>query len=303
MKTTIRIELIPLYRCNENCNFCLYQHEKNNKNTADLAWIDSTLTSLHFKYDILQIKITGGEISLLSDFYFEMLFNLLKIHCKKIIVETNFVEFKKALINNCDIINIGYNFNNNPLQQQIFNNIKAATATGKSINIKSLDIFCKINHNQIINHLNSLKIKSWEIIPFHQTPFTLYKFRGYSEYEKIVAEYLKLSNKMKFAFQNKLQLENILNLDNYNVKTVYLTPNNKLALQNFDNDNNFFLEEFDNVEDLSKKMKEMEKKKDKFCEKCTSKLQCMANSFMNLNYTGLSCSGFKDLINKHKGGL
>lgn len=301
MKPQIRIEIIPLYRCNEKCSFCLYQHEKNNPNTMELAWIDESLLFLQHSFNIAQIKITGGEISLLSDLYFEMLYNIVKIYCKKIIVETNFLTFKKALINNCDIINVGYNFNGfSPIKSQIFKNIKAAVDTGKIINIKSLDISCQTDQSQIIEQLNQLKIKSWEIIPFHQTKYTSQKFKDYDLYENTVKTFIKLSNKMKFSFQNKLQLDNILNIDNYNIKTIYLTPNNKFAIQVFDENANFELQEFENISDLQKKLTEMEKIRDNFCKSCTSKLQCMSNYFMNPFYHKTSCSGFHNLISEFK---
>lgn len=300
MKPQIRVNLIPLYRCNQNCGFCLYSHEKQNQNTMSLSWLDESLSNISRKYDIAQIKVSGGEIALLSDLYFEMLYNILKIHCKKIIIETNFINFKKGIINNCDIINVKYNFNDySPFKQQVFSNIKAAVDTGKIINVKSLDISCKTDQSAIIEQLNILKIKSWEIIPFHQTINTRYKFKGYDEYEEVVRTFLRLSHKMKFAFQNKLQLEGILNIDNYNIKTLYMTPNDKFAVQAFEN-NNFYLREMDNLDEINNYFIEMEKKRDKICRNCTSKLKCMANYFLNLDYNGPSCSGYKDLLTQYK---
>ena len=105
---------------------------------------------------------------------------------------------------------------------------------------------------------------------------------------------------MNFAFQNKLQLDGVLDLDNYNTLTIYITPNNKFAIQNYDKKDNFSLLEVENIQELVKKCKEIENFKDKLCEKCTSKLKCMANRFLNLNYTGLSCFGCNRLINAYK---
>ena len=104
---------------------------------------------------------------------------------------------------------------------------------------------------------------------------------------------------MKFAFQNKLQLEGILNIDNYNIKTLYMTPNDKFAVQAFEN-NNFYLREMDNLDEINNYFIEMEKKRDKICRNCTSKLKCMANYFLNLDYNGPSCSGYKDLLTQYK---
>jgi hypothetical protein len=101
---------------------------------------------------------------------------------------------------------------------------------------------------------------------------------------------------MKFAFQNKLQMDSILPIDNYNTKIVYITPYSKYAIQEFNKNKQFQLLNLNNIEELQKKLEEMEKIRDNFCDKCDSKLLCLANRHLNLNYDGKSCSGFRNLI-------
>lgn len=301
MKPQLRLNILPLYRCNQTCSFCIYKNMRESSSTLDLCWLDEALSTISRQYDIVQVDISGGEVSLLSDFYFDMLFQLAKIHCKKIIISTNFVKPSNAMINRADIINVGYNFNSfSNIKQIVFDNIRAAVGSGKIINIKSLDISCQVDQSQIIEQLNNLQIKSWEIIPYHSPQEATIKFKDYDLCENTVRNFLKLSHKMKFAFQNKLQLEGILPIDNYNIKTLYLTPNNKFALQAFNDKNEVYLEEFDNFDKIVKKFGELEHLRDNFCKSCTSKLKCMANRFLNLNYTGPSCSGFKDLLADYK---
>lgn len=301
MKSQIRLNILPLYRCNQKCATCLFSCSDDKKETLDLSWLDKALGNLNREFEICQILLQGGEVSLLSDLYFEMLYQICKIYCKKIYVETNFIHAKRAILNNFDVINVKYDFDFvTPSKFNVFNNIKAAVSANKIINIKTLDICCQKDKTSIIEQLNSLKIKSWEIIPYHQTEHLNFKFKDYQYFENTVNEYLNLASSMKFAFQNKLQINNVLPIDNYNIKTVYITPYNKYALQNFDDKNNFFLEETDNFGLFLEKIKEMEKKRDIFCKNCTSKLQCMANRYLNLNYKGLSCSGFKNLIEANR---
>ena len=295
--TQIRLNILPLYRCNQNCQACPYACSNDKTQTMDLAWLDSALSNISREFDIAQILLSGGEVSLLSDLYLDMFYQICKMYSKKIYVETRFIRPKKAILNNFDIINVRYDFDTtNPFKQDIFADIKAAVSVGKIINLKTLDIFCQKDKVSIVSQINSLKVKSWEIIPYHQTKDSIIKFKDYSFFEKTIKDYLALSGNMKFAFQNKLQLENILPIDNYNIKTVYLTPNNMYALQEFDDQNNFSLKEFSNINDLINKMKENEISRDNFCKNCTSKLMCLANYYLNLNYQGPSCSGFKDLI-------
>ena len=295
MKEQIRLYVIPLYTTKENDEYYIFNDKKDDQNKLDIFWLDTALIDLKNHYSILQTEICGGEITLVSDFYLNMLFQIIKLNCNKIFISTNFVNYNKSLINCFDTINVKFNFNGfSKHKQQVFDNIKKFN--NKSINLKSLDISCDRNEKQIIEELNMSKIKSWEIIPYHHGKGIKKIQRSYSETEKVIRKYLFFTKSMRFAFQNKLQLDEILPIDNYNVKNVYITPNNKFALQNFTENDEFELLEFDNVLDLQEKIKEMENLRDKICLNCDSKLRCLANRYLNLNYKNESCSGLIDLI-------
>lgn len=298
MKSLIRLYVIPLYTNKHTSDYYIFNDKANDNHKIDLIWLDNALTELKFNYNIIQTEICGGEITLVSDFYFEMLINLIKMNCNKINLLTNFINSSKTILNSCDVINVKYNFNGYTKEKDlVFKNIEKAICQNKIINVKSLDVSCKINEQRIINELNNLKIKSWEIIPYHKGINSKINQSDYSEFEKLIKKYLFLNKNMKFAFQNRLQLDEILNIDNYNVKNIYLTPNNKFAVSSFTKNNEFELLEFDNILDLQKKIEEMENLRDNFCHNCNSKLRCLANRYLNLNYKGESCSGFKNLIN------
>lgn len=295
MKQSIRLYIIPTYKNSHAEDYYIFNAK--DENTLDIVWLDNALTELKNNYNILKTEICGGEITNLSDFYFNMLFHLIQINCNKIVVSTDFVDFNKSMINYCDIINVKYNFNGYSRAKDIvYNNIRAATAENKIINIKSLDISCKTNVRVIIEDLNKLKVKSWEIVPYHQSQYSKIKAMSYHEFEELIKKYLFFVKDMKFAFQNKLQLDEILPIDNYNVKNVYILPNNKFGLLDVDDNNKINVLEFNTLSDLQLKIREMEKLRDNFCNVCDSKLRCLANRLINLNYKDESCSGFKNLI-------
>lgn len=289
MKKSIRLHVIPNYETNQKDIYNFFDQFLEKTDILDLVWLDKALDELDKKFKITKIEIEGGEISLLSEFYFELLYNLLKIHCNKLTVTTNFINFNKGIINYADIINVMYNFNSyKNLNQQIFKNIKAASTSNKIINLKTVDISLKNDEISNINLINTLKIKSWEIIPY-------YNEKDYTIFEKIIKKYLKYTKYMKFAFTNELQLKNILNLNNYETFDVYILPENEYGLKIFKN-NMLTLQKFSKLEDLLTKLTEIEILRDTFCKNCTSKIKCMSNYFFNYTYTGKSCSGFKDLI-------
>lgn len=290
MKNQIKVIILPLYYSNSKYN--IYEYNKTNKNHLEIVKADELLSDLSNNFNISQIDIIGGEISLLSDFYFDMLYNLCKIYSKKINVYTNFIKVNKSIINNCTSLNVICNFNEfNTDIEQVFHNINA---TDKTINLKSLDVSCIKNPDKIIGMLNNTNIKSFEIIPSRFINFKSYEF-----FENVVKIYLDKVKLMKFAFQNKLQLDNVLPIDNYNTEKIFIIPDGKYALQQFINNKPDLLE-FDNILNLKEELDKMEKISTIYCKKCNSKLVCMSNYFFDMSYDNVSCCGFKNLIEQYK---
>ncbi len=291
----LALSVNPLYRCNLNCPFCYLGSLKNNSNILDLTYLAKILNQASMRYDIEVIDIYGGEISLLSDFYFDFLVKLCKTFSKNVNITTNFVNFNKSLINNFDTIAVSLDFNNfRDKQEIVYKNIKAATESGNVINILSLDISCQKNQEEIIKILNNLHIKSWRLIPYSKSKETKLNFNGYQYFENTVKEFLKLQDKMNFSFINKLELDGIINEDYYNTTHFYITPNNKVALLKFNNNEEYF-DEFNSLDDLYEELKNEQIKRGIYCKDCSIKNKCLAEHF-NYDYKGESCSGFKNLI-------
>lgn len=300
MKDNIKLVILPLYRVENDYSFSVFNNLENNKNTLSLESLENNLSKLHFKFNFSEISIEGGEISLLSDIYFDLLFKLLETYNKKISVATGFVNFNKSLINNADVINVLYNFNHN--SEIVYKNIKAAVSSGKIIAVKSIDLFVKDNPLDKISNLNRLKIKSWKIIPYQKTKANITEAYSPDIYQKTVLEYEKLSEYMQFSFLNKLESEGIIKTNNFPINTVYITPNNKFGLGKIDTNGFFYIEEVEDVDELEKKLKEFQSQQILLCRDCKYQLNCLADRYFNpALVTKNDCSGYKNLIKTTKG--
>lgn len=301
MKDNVNLIVLPLYRNKESSPYDMFNYCKDNQNTLSLSFLEENLLKLSNYYNFNKISIEGGEISELSDLYFDLLFNLIKLYTNKIIVNTNFVEYNPSLINRADIINVDFNFDKYQIKPtQVKNNIKAAVNIGKIVNVNSLDVRLGDNELENIVVLNRLGIKSWKIIPYHQSGNNQ-KQKPYSEFEKIVFGYLDLVKHMHFSFINKLELDGVIENNNFPIKTIYITPNNKFGIGVFDETNKFSIEEYDTIEELKKSLSKKQAEQILLCDSCNCHMDCLADKYFNPHYTGKSCSGFKDLINKVKG--
>ena len=263
------------------------------KTNLDITKLVDLLDALYSKYEINNIEISGKEISILSDFYLDFLCKLLQAYNDNVHIVTNLEKTKPAIINNFNNIIVPINFLD--LSQTVKNNIKALN-NSKNIIVTSYDIFCKNNKKQNIIELNNLHIKSWKILPYISNKINVdFKSSDYSNYEQLIMEYLNLTSYMKFAFINKLEIDNIINNDNYNTVNVLITPNNKYALIEYDKNNKEIYKEYDSIEDLHTAILLYINAINIKCKNCKFKNKCLSN-FYNLNYVGNTCSGFRNLL-------
>lgn len=242
MKKNFNLVILPLYRTENINSFSVFNNLDTFGNTLSLDWLNNNLSYVFFKFNISQISIEGGEISLLSDIYFDILFKLLQTYNKKISITTDFINFNRSLIDNVDIINVLYNFNY--ASEKVYENIKAAVSIGKIVNLESFDIFVKDDILNKIIKLNRLKIRSWKIIPYIKTKFNDIQTYKASNYKKITDEYIKLLKNMQFNF--------LINTKNENI--IYITPNNKFGLSEIDESGYFSIKEFETLDDLEKNL-------------------------------------------------
>ena len=274
MKQKVYVNLIPTYKTDIVDEYTEYNSEDTS--VGDLVLYDDLLEQLSKIYTIESISVSGGEIALLSDLYFDLLYKILKLYTQNIKVYTHFNQFNKALINGVDIINVKYNFKDTP---DLFKNIKAAIQIGKIINIQTIDKACLTDKPEaIIATLNSLNIKSWEIIPSNCFKEAIYTF-------------LKFSKSMNFAFHNKLQLDGLVDIDNYDIQNIYLTPHNKFAIKV-----NNELKEVNNIDELKTELIKNKERQEEYCDDCKVKLKCMANYYKTSEYAQDSECNFSDLI-------
>lgn len=295
MKDNIKLVIVPLYRTENEYSFSVFDNLGNSKATLSLQWLEENLTELSHKFNFSEISIEGGEISLLSDIYFELLFKLLETFNKKVSVTTDFVKFNKALINNADVINVSYNFNHN--SEIVNKNIKAAVSSGKVINIQSLDVFIQENPFDKITTLNRLKIKAWKIIPYQKTKFNIFESYNLKVYSEVIDCYHKHKDQMQFSYINDLERQGIIKTNNFPINVVYITPNNKFGLGKVDKNNCFYIEEYEDADELEKNLKKYQNEQILICDKCKYKANCLAERYFNPDLTtSTDCSGHKDCL-------
>lgn len=228
MKKTIDVCIIPLYKTNidlYNAAFSKYQMDMH---TLDMVYLVSDLDKLSRHYNIGNISVFGGEISLVSELYFDMLYRALKLYTNDISIMTNFLYLNKSMINSCKTIDVVYNFyENDSIKKAVLNNIKAATKTDININLK------------VINNLNEDDIYAL-FKEISQTGISSIEFLKKMGNDKVLEK--QFSNKV-FDFKGVSNL--------FNKEACYIVPNGNFARANETNPVSF--QEYCKIEDFLNK--------------------------------------------------
>jgi hypothetical protein len=155
------------------------------------------------------------------------------------------------------------------------------------------DVVQMISFFNTLNNLESVEIKPYSKNQSNQLEVS------YLDYEEFVKKWITSNNK-KFEFVNEKLLEKVLSnkKNSFSDDHVYITPNGKYGVLEFDlNDNEFFLEldSLDEYYDWCKKEK-VRVAKNKYCSNCDYYGKCLSEHLREVKNIDKSCNGFKKLI-------
>jgi hypothetical protein len=83
MKESIDIVILPTFLNRSEYSYELFGYLASDNQVLDIVVLEKLLSKLESKFKINKFSIEGGDITLLSDLYFDLLFKLLKTIIKK----------------------------------------------------------------------------------------------------------------------------------------------------------------------------------------------------------------------------
>jgi hypothetical protein len=169
-------------------------------------------------------------------------------------------------------------------------------------------------HDQIINRnvdemiglLNTVSnIVSVEIKPYSVNQANQYEVT-HKDFEDFVKSWINSTLKKRFILQNIEQLDRVLD-KTYNAFSdnhIYITPNDRYAVLEFDaNDKEHFLEfdslEFYNEWSITEKQKIYS---NNFCSRCDYVGNCLTEHYRDIKTMNDGCDGYQSLITWYKNG-
>jgi hypothetical protein len=152
----------------------------------------------------------------------------------------------------------------------------------------------------MLNTLTSLV--SVEIKPYSTNQANQFNIK-FSDFENFIKKWITNKDK-QFELVNEQLIQDVINKtrNSFSDDHVYITPNGKYGVLEFDlNDNEFFLE-YDTLDQYYQWCnKEKERvTKNKFCSNCNYFGHCLSEHLREVKDLTNSCNGFKHLIDWYK---
>lgn len=296
----INLSINPWYYCNFRCDFCyLTEQQLDDKKLLPLDKLNELLAEVTSEAEVATVDLYGGELGLLPKQYWNDLIDLL--HCYNIHdinLITNLSMVNDITLDERVYISVSYDFEAREDYERVWRNMALLNRPFSILMLASPKLIVKdVDH--MIEMLNSLStLVSVEVKPYSPNQANQLDLQ-YSDFEEFVKKWITNSNK-KFEFVNELLLQDTLNKarSSFSDDHIYITPNGKYGVLEFDaSDNEYFLE-YDTLAEYYKwcNVERERVSTNKFCSSCNYYGHCLSEHLRDVRNLDNSCNGFHNLI-------
>lgn len=298
------ISLNPIYLCNFRCKFCyLTESQLRSNNTIEIIDIIKRFEEVSsLGINISHVDLYGGEIALLSQEYLEEVHEYIKKrHQSTINVVTNLSIINPYFLRDDVTLSVSFDFDAREKYDRVLSNIIKIDKDISILMLASPELISKdvgemINVFSSIENIVSVEIKPYSTNQANHFPVT------YKEYEDFVLKWIQYPEK-KFEFINEKNIKNCLDgkYNAYSDNHIYITPNNKFAVLEFDEkDREYFLEMNSIYDYLAWSQLEKNRvKENSYCNKCEFLGKCLTEHYRQVDNLDNSCNGFYNLLDNH----
>jgi len=301
----MNVSINPTYFCNFRCDFCyLTEQQLADQNKIDLDVLDKRLFEIQQHTKIEWIDLYGGEIGALKKEYFYNMRDVIRKHyADKINIITNFSMLHEGFFEDDFYLSVSYDFTAREKHERVFYNMLQSPVPIAVLILASPEVI-KMDVDNLINQINLCSsIKSVEIKPYSSNQANAHNVT-HKDFENFVLCWMKSPVKKNFDFVNEGRIISSLKQE-YNAFSndhVYITPNGKFGVLEFDlNDNEYFLELDTFEEYLEWAKQEPTKNVSDICRGCDYYGHCLTEHYRYVKDLTNSCNGYKGLLDYYAG--
>jgi len=301
----MNVSINPTYFCNFRCDFCyLTEQQLADQNKIDLDVLDKRLFEIQQHTKIEWIDLYGGEIGALKKEYFYNMRDVIRKHyADKINIITNFSMLHEGFFEDDFYLSVSYDFSAREKHDRVYQNMLQSPVPIAVLVLASPKVLA-MNVDDMITELNFCKsIESVEIKPYSTNQANDHRLT-HTHFEEFVKKWIESPVKKKFDFINEDKIIKSL-AGEYNAFSddhVYITPNGKFGVLEFDKyDREYFLE-LDTFEDyINWAKEEPEKNVSKICKTCDYYGKCLTEHYRYVRHLEHGCNGYKGLLDYYAG--
>lgn len=291
------VSINPSYFCNFRCDFCYLTTEQlGNQKKIALERLDELLGDIP-KIDY--VDLYGGEIGALKKDYFYGLKDTVRKHyTDEINIITNYSMLHDGFFEDDVYLSVSYDFEAREKSELVYKNMLMSPVPIAVLILASPEVIEK-DVDEMIAMLNMCSsIDSVEIKPYSINQANAHNVT-HKQFEEFVIKWIEATTTKNFQFVNQDKIYESINKE-YNAFSddhIYITPNGKYGVLEFDkNDKEYFLE-LDTWEDyIAWTQKEKADNVSEICKSCDYFGHCLTEHYRYVKDLDNSCNGYKGLL-------
>ena len=293
----MNISINPTYFCNFKCNFCYLTPEQlKDQKKIEPKQLDKLLRDIPEPID--HIDLYGGEIGALRrDYYDEIKAVIRKHYDGKININTNFSMLDDRFFEDDITLSVSYDFDAREKHELVFQNMMMSPKPIAVLILASPRVI-SLNVDEMIQRLNLIKsITSVEIKPYSINQANTLDL-PHKDYENFVIKWLESPIQKNFEFINLYNIEDSYN-KRYNAFSddhVYITPNGKYGVLDFDKDDKEYFLELANWSNYQQWAYQEKITLSDICNNCKYVGHCLTEHYRYVKDLDNSCNGYINLL-------
>jgi sulfatase maturation enzyme AslB (radical SAM superfamily) len=300
----MNVSINPSYFCNFRCDFCYLTPEQlSDTKKISLDRLDEMLLEISKHSSIDWIDLYGGEIGALKKDYFYGLRDTIRNHYSdKINIITNFSMLHEGFFEDDFYLSVSYDFEAREKSEKVWQHLMSSQVPVALLILASSKVL-ETDVDYMINMINSCSaIESVEIKPYSTNQANAHAV-SHRDFEQHVIKWLTSPVSKKFEFVNELRIQDSLS-KTYNAFSndhVYITPNGKFAVLDFDLNDREMFTELDTFEEyLNWAKNEKTQYISPICKSCDYYGNCLTEHYRYVKDLNNGCNGYQYLLNFYK---
>jgi len=301
--TEFTVSINPTYFCNFRCDFC-YLTEKQLADKTRISPQDLDKRLSEITVPITHIDLYGGEIGMLDNDYFYSIKEVIKKYFGGTInINTNFSARPDFFLDEDVHISVSYDFAARELHDKVLQNIMffpkdISVLVLASPKVLATDVDYMINTFNMIQNIKCVEVKPYSTNQANAHPVI------HKDFEQHIQKWIESPISKNFEFVNVEELEEVLDgtRNAFSNDHVYITPDAKFGVLEFDTDDNEYFEKYDTFgEYLEWVNNEPVKNISPVCHKCEYYGKCLTEHYRYVTDLDNGCNGYKGLIDWYAG--